>query len=144
MWRSSFTVSITYLSTQEVPNPCKTTHPSGNTEISCPPPSTPLKPGGVLIIWTESGFPYPAGTSALDHAPGKLTTIAGHAARVYIGRAGLQCGSTGATRSVRAVIASNPRPSNETFQMTACLSPANQPANTRAVLAMFNSLHIIR
>lgn len=102
-----------------------------------------LAADGVLIIWTETGFPHPAGSpDALDHAPGELITIAGHAARVVVGSAGRACRSVGASTSVRAEIARDPRPSSETFDMTACLGPANQSANKQAVLAMLSSLRI--
>jgi hypothetical protein len=142
-WSSSFSSSLTYLSTREIPNPCKTTHPNGNTEISCGLPATRLSPDGVLIIWTETGFPHAAGSpDALEHAPGELTTIAGHAARVLIGAAGQECGHIGASTSIQAVIARDPRPAYETLHMTACLGPDNQSANTRAVLAMLGTVRI--
>lgn len=138
-WAFSFTSSVIYLSTQHIPDPCQRTP----TSLSCGPPSMRLTADGVLIIWTETGFPYPEESGgALDRAPGQLTTIAGHAARVYVGSAGRVCEGVGASKSIRAEIARDLRPANNTFDMTACLGPANQSANTRAVLSMLSTVRI--
>jgi hypothetical protein len=102
-----------------------------------------LAPDGVLIIWTETGFPHAAGSpDALNDAPGELTRIGRHAARLSIEDADRACRTLGGSRSVRAEIARDPRPSYETFDMTACLGPASQSAHTRAVLALLDSVSI--
>lgn len=144
-WHSSFEDSLTYLSSTPIPNPCRTTHPGGNIEISCGLPATQLSGDRVLIIWTQSGFPHPAGgPGPLTNAPGTPTRLGGHAARLHSGRAGLECGHIAARTSIQAAIEMGPPYGDDTLQMTACLGPSDQAANTRAVMAMLATLHIKR
>lgn len=144
-WASSFTNSLTYLSSTPIPNPCRTTHPGGNTAISCALPATHLSGDRVLIIWTQSGFPHPAGSPGpLANKAGTPTRLGGHAARLHSGPAGPECGHIGAATSIQAVIVMGPRYGDDTLQMTACLGPTEQAPNIRAVMAMLDTLHIKR
>lgn len=141
-WASSFTNTLTYLSTVAVPDPCVTSRPSGSLDTVCGLLRSHLGAGDVLVVWAEGGGPAAKGFDALAAAPGTLTMFGGHAARVQRGPAGGECGQTGAVTAINALIALTPRPSIETVEVTACLGPGDQAANAAAVLEMLDTLRI--
>jgi hypothetical protein len=127
-WRSSVSSLVTYLSTDELHDPCSRTP----TTVSCSSPVGVLTPRGVLVSWTRNGLPR----WSLARQPGRATTLGGHPAKVQIARPGA-CRYLQATETVTAQIALGPPGSS--LQMQACLRGASAAGETR-VLAMLATL----
>src|SRR3954447_7592632 len=75
--QSSFTMSLAFLSTELLHDPCITTVDRTGTSIRCQAPLDRLRPGGVLISWSSFGMPG----HRLANRSGVPTTVSGHPAR---------------------------------------------------------------
>jgi len=128
-WRGELHVQpLLYLSTQPVGDPCRT---SGQTTV-CGWPLRRLRPGGVLVVWEERGWP---GWS-LSQQAGAPIRVGGRSAKRLVGHPGA-CGTVGADLTVEVAVAS-PLPSTWT-QITACLRRPGLAANLRRLDALLAS-----
>jgi hypothetical protein len=101
---------IIYLSSQPTHDPCRQ-HAS---ETACGWPVSSLRPGGVLIVWENRGFP---GWS-LASEPGTPRRIGGRPGKENVSRPG-ECAAIGADETIELAI-KRPVPYNWTA-FTACL-----------------------
>jgi hypothetical protein len=135
---SSFTVLITYLSTEPLHNPCRTTRDAQSITQTCGQPLERIRPGGVLVRWQRAGKPG----IGITRYPGVRDTIDGHPARVATTPADPSCAALGGNLSVDAVIASQILNSpDSTIEMTACLTGSNTQQAQAAVERMLTSAH---
>ncbi len=118
-----------YLSVQPTKNPCEITG-SGTT---CGWPVSKLRPGGVLVVWENRGYP---GWS-LASSPGRPTQVGGRNARKLVSRPGA-CSEIGADETVQVAIA-RPGMSGNWTAVTACLRGPNLVANEQALDALLAS-----
>ena len=77
---SSFSTSIVFMSTDRLRDPCTTSRTATTTTTSCDWPLTKLGNNGVLVQWSEHGFPG----WTMSVAKGTETTIAGRPAKVDV------------------------------------------------------------
>ncbi|HZT54427.1 MAG TPA: hypothetical protein VE995_08605 [Gaiellaceae bacterium] len=128
-WRGALHVTpFLYLSTQPVHDPCRTR----DTATVCAWPLRRLRPGGVLVVWEDRGWP---GWS-LARETGTATRVGGRPATRLVARPG-PCGAIGGTLTVALAIAS-PLPDTWT-QVTACLRRPGLAASERALDAVLDS-----
>lgn len=120
---------LIYLSAQPTRDPCRT---QGGT-VACGWPVQRLKPGGVLVVWENRG--YPGWT--LASAAGTRLRIGDRPARRAVSRPGA-CKSIGADETVEIAIA-RPLPSNWTA-VTACLRSPNLAASEQQLDALLASI----
>ena len=118
-----------YLSVQRTSDPCRTQGAS----VSCGWPVGRLRPGGVLVVWENRG--YPGWT--LASMPGTQLTIGGRPARRAVSKPG-PCATIGGDESVQIAIA-RPVPANWTA-VTACLRQPNLGASERELDALLASI----
>src|SRR4051794_28016147 len=109
-----------YLSVQPTGNPCRTT----GDETSCGWPISRLRPGGVLVVWENRGYP---GWS-LGSAPGLPIHVGGRRAHRQVSRPGT-CAAIGGDVTVEVAI-ERPLAGNWTA-VTACLRKPNLAAAER-------------
>lgn len=117
-----------YLSAQPTRNPCRTT----SNGTACAWPVARLRPGGVLIVWENRGYP---GWS-LRSAPGVTLQVGGRPARRRVSRPG-SCAAIGADETIEVAIA-RPLAGNWTA-VTACLRAPNLADSERDVDALLAS-----
>jgi hypothetical protein len=126
---SSFSALIVYLSTGRLHSPCTVTKKPGRTISSCGNPIRALAPGGVLVRWSEDGFPN-------WHTPKANTAIDGHPA-TETRTTQAWCTALQGTEMISVVI---PRLlADNWYEMDACLSG---PAQQAAISSMLKSVHI--
>jgi hypothetical protein len=118
-----------YLSVQPTRNPCESTV----NEQRCGWPVAKLRPGGVLVVWENRGFP---GWS-LASAPGTPTHVGGREARRLVSRPG-SCAAIGADETVQVAI-ERPAISGNWTAVTACLRGPNLAANEQQLDAVLAS-----
>jgi hypothetical protein len=133
---SSFSASIVDLSNQKMHSPCKSTKVPGGTSSSCGWPLTRLRPNGVLVEWSDNGFPDPQG-SPPALGPGLSRTVDGRAARIQITLPGV-CKSIGGQESVDVIIARDV-PDN-TYSLTACLRGPGLKAGIATISRLLQSV----
>jgi hypothetical protein len=109
-----------YLSVQPTRNPCRTT----GAETSCGWPIARLRPGGVLVVWENRGYP---GWS-LQSTPGAPIRVGGRRAHRQVSRPGA-CAEIGGDETVQVAI-ERPLAGNWTA-VTACLRKPNLAAGER-------------
>jgi hypothetical protein len=119
---------IIYLSVQPTGNPCRTT----GAETSCGWPISRLRPGGVLVVWENRGYP---GWS-LASVPGAPIRVGGRRAHRQISRPGT-CAAIGGDETVEIAI-ERPLADNWTA-VTACLRKPNLVARERELGAVLSS-----
>jgi hypothetical protein len=126
---SSFSALIVYLSTGRLHSPCTVTKKPGRTTVSCGNPIRALAPGGVLVRWSENGFPS-------WHSPKANTAIDGHPA-TETRTTEAWCTALQGTEMISVVI---PRLlADNWYEMDACLrGPTQRPA----ISSMLKSVHI--
>jgi hypothetical protein len=134
-WASSFQDSVVYLANLPLHDPCHTETNGSSITGSCGYPLETLRPGGVLITWTNVGFPRPPSESEVPNAN---TTIARQPARVVVSRPG-GCADIGSDETIVVDIA---RPGGNHFDMRACLRGPGLIANTRLVRSMLRSVRL--
>lgn len=122
---------IVYLSTQPTHAPCR----QQASATVCDWPVNWLRPGGVLIVWENRGFP---GWS-LDPAPGLSLRVGGRQAKRTVTHPG-ECTAIGADETIEVAIA-RPLPENWTA-FTACLR-APELITERQVDALLASTRFI-
>lgn len=118
-----------YLSVQPTRNPCA----SAGATVRCGWPVSRLRPGGVLVVWENRGFP---GWS-LASAPGAPTKVDGRKARRSVSRPGA-CGAIGADETVQVAI-ERPGLSGNWTAVTACLRAPNVATNEQQLDAVLAS-----
>jgi hypothetical protein len=123
---------LVYLSTQPVHDPCAT---HGNT-TACTWPVRRLRPGGVLIVWGNFGYP---GWS-LREARGFPLRVADRPAKRVALRPG-RCGAIGGDLTVEVAIA-RPEPSNWT-EATACVRSPHLGLSERRIDALLASTRFL-
>jgi len=126
---SSFSALIVYLSTGRLHSPCTVGKEPGRTTVSCGNPIHALAQGGVLVRWSENGFPN-------WHDPKANTSIDGHPA-TETRATEAWCTAMQGTEVITVVI---PRLlADNWYEMDACLrGPTQQPA----ISSMLKSVHI--
>ncbi len=135
--RGGLSTVITYLSTEQLTDPCRTTAPS---EITCGPPQMTLPPGGVLITWTRWNT---FASHPLSDLPGSPITVYGHPAGITSTATAERCAGFGAAREIHAVIVLDPvEPYHQWLDMTACLAGPDTARSEEQVNAMLASLRI--
>jgi hypothetical protein len=126
---SSFSALIVYLSTGRLRSPCTVTKKPGRTTVSCGNPIRALAPGGVLVRWSENGFPS-------WHSPKANTAIDGHPA-TETRTTEAWCTALQGTEMISVVI---PRLlADNWYEMDACLRGPTQQAE---ISSMLKSVHI--
>jgi hypothetical protein len=135
---SSFSILITYLSTDGMHDPCATHASSVGEEVDCNGPIGRLGADGVLVTWFSFGMPDTALTAA-------NTTVGGHPASVHSGPADDTCAKIGGTRTVDAQIAQNktlaPQGRGEELtEMSACIAGSDTARAEADVTAMLDSV----
>jgi hypothetical protein len=75
---TSFTDLVTYLSNVKLHDPCATTRSPTEVTTTCGDPVDALPPGGVLVSWTNIGFPrsgpdIPNPNMTIDRRPARIT-----------------------------------------------------------------------
>jgi len=129
---SSFSALITFLSTDPLHDPCTRTP----NMIACASPLETLSPGGVLVSWSEHGFP--GWTFARE--PGRVIRVGPAPAKIQFARPG-NCGTLGADETITAVI---PSGQDNWYELDACLRAPGVAASARQVLAMLESARLAR
>jgi photosystem II stability/assembly factor-like uncharacterized protein len=133
---SSFAQLVTYLSPQNLHDPCTRTagtNAGGPTlSITCGWPTDALPPGGVLLAWWEKGFPG----WQLSQAPGDVTVIGGLPAKIDVARPG-DCKAIGADETLTATIAIPPKANY--YQLVACLRVPNVSSAESQVRALLRT-----
>jgi hypothetical protein len=133
---TSFSDLVVYLSNRPLHAPCTTTRTGGNLTTTCARPLAKLGPGGVLVSWSDIGFPsigpFPAHPN---------TTIGGRRAEVEIARPGDgPCTGLGQDESITADIA---RPvADNYYEMVACLRGPNLARSETLVRRMLASTRV--
>ena len=118
-----------YLSVQPTKDPCR----SAGDETTCGWPVSRLRPGGVLVVWENRGYP---GWS-LASTPGAPTHVGGRSARKLVSRPGA-CRAIDADETVQVEI-ERPGMSGNWTAVTACLRNPNLVANEQALAALLAS-----
>lgn len=137
---SSFTSLITYLSPQQLHDPCT----RSVNEISCGEYNSvrQLEPVGVLIAWSGDGFPIPQGYDELRGFGGSTTTVGGHRAKIDVQhnpvRAG--CSLVGGDELITAAIERGV--AGNYFVMTACFRGPSLTTTEQEVQSMLESVKI--
>jgi hypothetical protein len=131
---SSFSMVITYLSTQELHDPCVR---SGDGAIECGVPTRQLRPGGVLVTWASFGMPG----QRLASQPGIADEVGGHPARIVRGGADANCVALGGDISFDAAILQQRMNSHDQLlEMSACLRSPGTAQSEVAVQRMLDSV----
>jgi hypothetical protein len=137
---SSFTTLITYLSPQQLHDPCT----RSTNEISCGAYSAVrrIDPHGVLLEWSADGFPILQGQDELRGFAGRTTSVGGHRAEIDIQHnpAGAGCGQVGGDELITAAIERGV--AGNYFVMTACFRGPSVTATEQAVQSMLGSVKI--
>ncbi len=117
-----------YLSTQPVRDPCRT---NGAATV-CTWPVRRLRPGGVLVVWEDRGFPG----WTLATTPGRPSRVGGRSAKRATTTGGA-CSAIGGDRTIEVAIAS---PENDNWtQVTACLRGPGLARNERRLDSLLES-----
>jgi hypothetical protein len=122
---SSFSALVAYVSNVKLRAPYTTTVSASGILTRGRNPVVVLPPGGVLISWSNVGFPHqgpeiPHPTTKIDHQPATVVT----------GPADVNCASMGGDETITADIA---RPTGNHYEMVACLRGPNVPRNAALV-----------
>ena len=126
---STMSQTIVYLSDQATHDPCH----AAAVGRTCAQPLSKLRPGHVLVQWSEGGSP----NWNLDQIQGSPTTVGGQPARYDISRPG-SCNGIGADETVSVTIARS-TPFNW-YRMTACLLAPGDPQAATAVQQMLSTV----
>lgn len=127
-WAGSFTSLITYLSPQQLHDPRITKRlPNGNTEFTVGEPLRHLPATGLLVTWTQTGFPHPSGADLLGSA-GVHLTVDGYPARLLQGAPDPSCAALGGKQLVRGTFLLR-----EVIEMRACLASDDEAAAAVAI-----------
>jgi hypothetical protein len=131
----SFTFSdlIAYVSNNRLHNPCTTTDFSGVVTTTCAEPIPRLGPGGVLVSWSNIGYPHTG-----PEIPHPNLTIDGRPAHLSVTQPG-DCARLGAQETVTVDIA---RPVDNHYEMVACLRDPGVAGNETLVRQMLASVRI--
>jgi hypothetical protein len=121
-----------YLSSQPLHQPCQTKQ----STTTCGWPVERLRPGGVLIVWENRGYP---GWS-LATTQGTSLKVGGRAAKKTVSRPGA-CSTIGADETI-AIEISRPIPNNWTA-VTACLRGPGLAASERKLAALLGSTRFL-
>jgi len=132
---SSFSTSIVYLSNDRLHPPCRTTRGQGSVSTACGSPLAHLGPSGVLVEWSEHGFPD---WSLKTRAEGKPITVGGHRAKIQIPSSLSPC-PDGFDQSMTVVVESVP---DNWWQIDACIRGPGVAASLSQVRAMLRSAHL--
>ncbi|MDQ1381515.1 MAG: hypothetical protein QOJ71_2234 [Actinomycetota bacterium] len=130
---SSFSDLITYASNTRLHDPCTTTRSPNVETTTCGDPVTRLGPGGVLVSWSNIGFPHTG-----PEIPHPNMTIDGQPTRFVVTKPG-GCARLGAEETVTVDIA---RPIGNHFEMVACLRDPDLAGNEALVRQMLASVRI--
>jgi hypothetical protein len=133
---------IRFLSTDPLTGPCTT----GSQKAACTtqnwfPDGWRTPADGVILLWSHAEFPQVSGP-ALNHQPGRLTTIDHRAAKVWTGPATGHCPDGARTEtdaSVRQAAHSHP---GERFDLVACFGPTATSQDRSDVARMLHSLRV--
>jgi hypothetical protein len=105
--QSEFSTAIVYLSNQPLHNPCIRKHLGPeHFSVRCGEALDRLRPGGVVVEWSESGFPG----WTIDNAPGHPVKVDGLRARLRT--RDNQCGRLGADRRMELAVQKPGAPDN--------------------------------
>jgi hypothetical protein len=125
--QSSFSTPIVYLSNQPLHNPCVHNHLGpGHFSVHCGEALDRLRPGGVIVQWSEQGF---AGWT-IDNAPGRPVKVDGLRGRLQTREN--RCGRLGADHRMLLVV-ENPRLPDNWYGLRACFRGPDS-ASTEAAL----------
>jgi hypothetical protein len=127
---SSFSGMIVSLSTGRQHDPCQRSVKPTVTSVSCGDPVAKLPPGGVLVEWTDHGFPG-------WHAPRANTRIGGRPATETV-TGGDWCQALGGTRTITVVIPGDVKWNWN--QMDACLRGPGIASEQAEISAMLKSV----
>jgi hypothetical protein len=137
---SSFTWLVTYLSPQQLHDPCT----RSDNQISCGPYDAlrRLDPHGVLVAWSGVGFPILRGQDELRGFGGRTTTVGGHRAKLDVQHspAGAGCGQIGGDELITAAIERGL--AGNYFVLTACFRSPSLSATEQEVQSMLDSVKI--
>jgi len=131
--RSTFRESIVYLSNVKLHDPCTRTFSSGGEFITCGAPVSWLPIGGVLVSWSNVGFPHSG-----PEIPHPNMTIHGRPALVTVARHG-DCDRIGGQETITADIA---RPFGNHYEIVACLRGPGLQSNEALVRRMLDSTFV--
>jgi hypothetical protein len=132
---SSFTSLLTYLSNVKLHDPCTRSYSGGGETITCGDPVGALPTRGVLVSWSNIGFPHGRGEAEL---PTVNARIDGRPAYLTVERPGT-CSRLGANETITADIA---RPAGNHYEMVACLRGPGVVQAQRLVNQMLASVRV--
>jgi hypothetical protein len=130
----SFSALITYLSNRKLHDPCTRTNTAGIQETSCGLPIKTLGRDGVLVSWSNIGFPHSG-----PEIPNPNSSIGGQPAHVEVTTPG-NCAQICGDETITAEIA---RPLGDHYEMVACLRGANSVHNEALVGRMLSTVRVI-
>lgn len=133
----SFSALITYLSTEPITDRCS------KNGCGPSPPVKQLGSRGVLVSWTARSFLPPPGATIFGTIEGQKTTVDGHPAKVYVGKAGNECPAIGA-QEVMHVSIFQTESSMAWTEMIACLRGPDLPDLEREIRSMVASAKLTR
>lgn len=128
-WAGSVTSLITYLSPQKLHDPRITKHVANGTEFTIGEPVSRLSKAGVLITWTQTGFPHLPGDDLLGSA-GIHLTVDGYPARLVLAVSDPGCTTLGGKQSITGTFLFH-----EVITMRACIGSADAGAAAEVVTA---------
>ncbi len=130
---SSFSAAIVYLSNDPLHPPCQTSQGPGSTSTVCGDPIDQLGPDGVLVSWSEHGFPG----WTFKSAQGTPAIVGGHRAKILVQRPGW-CGRIGALETMSVVVERSSLPDNW-WAIDACIRGPNAAIGEAQVRAMLHT-----
>ena len=130
---SSFSDLIVYVSNTKLHDPCTTTHVAGEVTTICGDPVTRLASGGVLVSWSNIGYPHTG-----PEIPHPNMTIDGRPAHVSVSEPG-DCARLGAQETMTVDIA---RPIGNHYEMVACLRAPGVTRDEALIRQMLTSVRI--
>jgi hypothetical protein len=135
--QSSFSTAIVYLSNQPLHNPCVRKHLGpGHFSVRCGEALDRLRPGGVLVQWSEQGF---AGRT-IDNAPGRPVTVDGLSGRLQTRKN--QCGRLGADHRMLLAV-ENPHLPDNWYELRACFRGPDSASTEAALRDMIASTRFV-
>lgn len=138
LFQSSLATGLFYMGNQTMRSPCVNgMHGSSCVDV----PRTHLTPGGVVASWTSFGS-FPGHHLTLAGLPGRMMTIDGRAANVWIRRPNDSCHADDGTAMISGTILSR-RGYGSYLSMTACINGTGT-AERDLVLAILRSVRFNR
>jgi hypothetical protein len=132
---ASMASSITYLSTEELHDPCDRT----GAAVTCEWPVDQLAEDGVVLVWTRFETPSPPGLPPAPDPSVPVVQIGGRDATLTEGDATVTCAAIGGQQEIHADIPIPDDPSNS-FVMDACVRGPNFELTSAAIAGMLASV----